>query len=251
MLKLKAVFEDATGKTHRWSFNEPDPTKSPEKIKEALETMTTLNLFEKNGVRQFQKVVSAKFVETIETPIFDVREQAEIYVADPDNAFAPLIVADEEAQVSEPAKKESGVETVTPAMEEKAQAKPVDVEQNAALETIEAVNTPKSIMEKVGIHSQSKAALNAALAQPTVDDTSKTVVTSDAVADAAQQSNEIDSTESDEKIEADPANTEFVKPIPRNLSPVQARKEKIDRLRAYHEANKKKQKKKKGKKKKR
>ncbi|MGM0216538.1 DUF2922 domain-containing protein [Enterococcus sp. AZ109] len=243
MLKLKAVFEDATGKTHRWSFNEPDPNKSPEKIKEALETMTTLNLFEKNGVRQFQKVVSAKFVETIETPIFDVREQGEIYVADPDNAFAPFIVADEKTQVSEPAKEKSGVET--PAMEEKAQA---TVDAESTLEKIEAASTPKSIMEKAGIHSQSKAALDVAIAQSAMDTTSKETVVK---LDAANQSSEVDSADSVEKLEADPADTESVRPIPRNLSPVQARKEKIDRLRAYHEANKKKQKKKKGKKKKR
>lgn len=88
MLKLAAVFEDAAGKTHHWSYNEPDPNKSPEEIRALLEAMTQLNLFEKNGIKQFQKVVSAKFVQTIETPLFDLSKSLpEVSLAETNNVF--------------------------------------------------------------------------------------------------------------------------------------------------------------------
>ncbi|MGM0216478.1 DUF2922 domain-containing protein [Enterococcus sp. AZ109] len=242
MLKLKAVFEDATGKTHRWSFNEPDPNKSPEKIKEALETMTTLNLFEKNGVRQFQKVVSAKFVETIETPIFDVREQGEVYVADPDNAFAPLIIADEVDQVFE------DVEEMKPS-EEAEEEKSVAVDDKNALETIETASTPKTVLEKYGIPSQAKAALDAAFVNPEKTITTGVpVVKIDSLDNAGEEKKKDDGPDSPaEQSEVDQAEPQTAE----RPKASESRKERLDRLRAYHEANKKKQKKKKGKKKKR
>ncbi|MEO1771359.1 DUF2922 domain-containing protein [Candidatus Enterococcus ferrettii] len=102
MLKLNASFEDEMGKRHRWSYNEPNPNLTPEEIRTSLETLTTLKLFEKDNVKQFQKVVSAKFVETIETPLFDLSKPApQAYVADPDNVFAPQFVTEEPSKVSE------------------------------------------------------------------------------------------------------------------------------------------------------
>lgn len=77
MRKLVAVFENSEGRNHRWSLKEPDTNKSAEEIKSLLEKMTTLDLFEKDGVKLFQKVVSAKFVETKETSIFDVKEKTD------------------------------------------------------------------------------------------------------------------------------------------------------------------------------
>lgn len=72
MRMLIVVFENSEGKNHRWKFKNTDPNKSVDEIKALLEKMTKLNLFEKNGVKLFQKVVSAKFVETTEKQIFDV-----------------------------------------------------------------------------------------------------------------------------------------------------------------------------------
>ena len=96
MLKLQAKFQNELGHSHLWSYPEPNPDLAPEEIRNALETLTTLKIFEKDGVKMFQQVVSAKFVETIETPIFDLSKPApEAYVADPNNMFAPqFIVAD-------------------------------------------------------------------------------------------------------------------------------------------------------------
>lgn len=77
MRKLVVVFENSEGRNHRWSLKDPDTIKSAEEIKSLLEKMTTLDLFEKDGVKLFQKVVSAKFVETKETSIFDVKEKTD------------------------------------------------------------------------------------------------------------------------------------------------------------------------------
>lgn len=71
MMNLTATFENSNGKNHRWSMKDPDTSKSATEIKASLEKLTALNLFEKDGVDLFQKVVTAKFVETIVTPIFD------------------------------------------------------------------------------------------------------------------------------------------------------------------------------------
>lgn len=72
MRMLIVVFENSEGKNHRWKFKNTDPNKSVDEIKALLEKMTKLNLFEKDGVKLFQKVVSAKFVEMTEKQIFDV-----------------------------------------------------------------------------------------------------------------------------------------------------------------------------------
>lgn len=70
MIKLVSTFLNSEGKNHQWTFNNPDTSKSPEEIKESLELLSSLELFEKDGVGLFQQVVKAKYVETIETPIF-------------------------------------------------------------------------------------------------------------------------------------------------------------------------------------
>ncbi|MDT2770736.1 DUF2922 domain-containing protein [Enterococcus pseudoavium] len=70
MLKLSATFENSLGKTHRWTFSEPNKELSSLEIQEQLERMSDLALFEKDGAQLYTKATSAKFVETIETPIF-------------------------------------------------------------------------------------------------------------------------------------------------------------------------------------
>ena len=72
MRMLIVVFEKREKKNHRWKFKNTDPNKSVDEIKALLEKMTKLNLFEKDGVKLFQKVVSGKFVEMTEKQIFDV-----------------------------------------------------------------------------------------------------------------------------------------------------------------------------------
>ena len=71
VVKLVSTFKNAMGKTQTWSLPNPDTTKTPSQIKALLHEVTQLNLFKKDGIRLFDSVVSAKYVETIETPIFD------------------------------------------------------------------------------------------------------------------------------------------------------------------------------------
>lgn len=91
MINLAATFENSNGRNHRWSMKDPDTSKSATEIKTSLEKLTALNLFEKDGVGLFQKVVTAKFVETIVTPIFDKN--------DPTNDEATAMTRDESVQM--------------------------------------------------------------------------------------------------------------------------------------------------------
>ncbi|MDT2612656.1 DUF2922 domain-containing protein [Enterococcus dongliensis] len=70
MLKLSATFENSLGKVHRWSFNEPNKDLTGIEVQEYLEKLSELELFEKEGVRLFTQVTSAKLIEVIETPLF-------------------------------------------------------------------------------------------------------------------------------------------------------------------------------------
>lgn len=71
MINLVSTFLNSEGNYHNLTVKEPDTTKSADEIKESLELFASLNLFEKDGVNLFQKVVKAKYVEKIETPIFE------------------------------------------------------------------------------------------------------------------------------------------------------------------------------------
>ena len=86
MIRLESTFLNSEGKNHRFSVNNPDTTKSPEEIKELLTLLTTLDIFEKDGVGLFKQVVKAKYVETIVTPIFEGDEMfGDVSLQEPDN----------------------------------------------------------------------------------------------------------------------------------------------------------------------
>ncbi|MBO1308296.1 DUF2922 domain-containing protein [Enterococcus sp. 669A] len=84
MIKLVSTFLNSEGNKHTLNVKDPNTEKSPEEIKEALELLTILDIFEKDGVGLFQEVVSAKYVETIETPIFN----EEKLFGEPDESIA-------------------------------------------------------------------------------------------------------------------------------------------------------------------
>ncbi|MGG5316132.1 DUF2922 domain-containing protein [Enterococcus sp. AZ072] len=71
VVKLVSIFRNGAGKNQTWSMTNPDTTKTPTQIKGLLEQLTKLNLFQKDGIKQYENVVSAKYVETIETIIFE------------------------------------------------------------------------------------------------------------------------------------------------------------------------------------
>lgn len=227
MLKLAVVFENVAGKKHNWSFNEPDPNKSPEEIQAALEAMTSLHLFEKNGLRQFCKVVSAKFVETIETSLFDLSKPTpEAYVADPSNTFAAPIISEEVNQISE-----------APVVNEMIQEEAVVKEASAITKEIITPKADETI-------SQPNEEREFALSQTTPDELTAMIekaikpMTFVIPGACVQQLEAL-------KKEAETADSDS----PASQNPVNTRKAQMDRLRAYHEANKKKKKKKSKKKK--
>ena len=239
MLKLAAVFENAVGKNHNWSFNEPDPNKSPEEIRSALDAMTALHLFEKDGIRQFCKVVSAKFVETIETPLFDLSKPTpEAYVADPNNIFAAHIVSEEVSQ--------------TPVVKEEVVVE--EVKQEAVVTTKPMEGITKPVEEKTAVEATPivEPTQPAATKAPVVENTQLAAM----VEKATKSMSTMIPSQSVQKLDAltnqsepDPEPSAAVSSdSPTVPKPVNPRKAQVDRVRAYHEANKKK---KKGKKKKR
>lgn len=100
MIKLVGTFLNDVGKKHTFTMKEPNIELSPAKVKESLELLTALNLFEKDGTALFQKAVSAKYVETIETPIF---KEDEFFgeAKEPIKLNQPLIVTDPVLDVAE------------------------------------------------------------------------------------------------------------------------------------------------------
>lgn len=69
MLKLVAIFKDSQEKKHQWVFKNFDPTVTIEKARHSLELMTSLSLFEQDGVNKFHSLVSAELVEDNEPPL--------------------------------------------------------------------------------------------------------------------------------------------------------------------------------------
>ncbi|GCF95321.1 hypothetical protein NRIC_32120 [Enterococcus florum] len=58
---LVSTFEDANGKKHGWSLSHVDPEIAPQDNYDLLHILTTLTIFEKDGVRRFAKVIKADF----------------------------------------------------------------------------------------------------------------------------------------------------------------------------------------------
>ncbi|MGL9727247.1 DUF2922 family protein [Enterococcus sp. DIV0756] len=73
--KLVAVFRNSLGKKQTWSLINPDTKKSPLEIRALLERLTRVKLFHKDGADLFHTVESAKYIETIETVIFDITQE--------------------------------------------------------------------------------------------------------------------------------------------------------------------------------
>ena len=72
---LVATFTNGLGKTHGWKYSNLKNDLPMPVIKEACELLTTLDIFEENGVKLFDSVVTAKIVTTYETEIFDKEKE--------------------------------------------------------------------------------------------------------------------------------------------------------------------------------
>lgn len=67
---LVVKFAKSNGKNHNWRYKEVNTNLPVEEIKEACELLTTLDIFEQDGVKFFDSVLSAKFVTTTEVTLF-------------------------------------------------------------------------------------------------------------------------------------------------------------------------------------
>lgn len=70
---LVATFKNELGYKHDWTYKGVNADLPSDAIKEACQLLTSLDIFEQNGVKQFASVVTAKIVTTTETEIFDVK----------------------------------------------------------------------------------------------------------------------------------------------------------------------------------
>ena len=57
---IESVFQDANGKNHRWTLRDADPLKEKKDFEPILAILTTLSIFENNGVRRFVQLVRSK-----------------------------------------------------------------------------------------------------------------------------------------------------------------------------------------------
>ena len=74
-ITLDAEFADENGKSHHLKLKQFDPTKTADQIKAALTKLTKLNLFEKDGVALFKKVLHARIIVQEVQTLFDDREE--------------------------------------------------------------------------------------------------------------------------------------------------------------------------------
>ena len=66
--KIISTFEDAVGKLHTWSLQDADKHSSSIKIDAVLELMSTLTIFEKDGIRRFVKLENSDIMNCTRYP---------------------------------------------------------------------------------------------------------------------------------------------------------------------------------------
>ncbi|MBO1308043.1 hypothetical protein JZO70_17845 [Enterococcus sp. 669A] len=74
LMDIATVYKDAAGKKHRFTLKGTDPCYSVEETTALLSILTTLTLFEKDGVRRFTELFRYIYLST--TPVYD-RERDE------------------------------------------------------------------------------------------------------------------------------------------------------------------------------
>ena len=71
MIKLQMTFTNALGKKHRFTPKIAREDLTGPEVRQAMDALVALNIFEKNGVKHCTGVVGAKYIETIETVLFE------------------------------------------------------------------------------------------------------------------------------------------------------------------------------------
>ena len=85
--KLVTTFLNSDRKKYNWTYQDVDTSLSAEEIKEACELLTTLDLFEQDGVKLFDSVVTAKVRIYEEEVLFDPEHDPEIEQANEPVSF--------------------------------------------------------------------------------------------------------------------------------------------------------------------
>lgn len=70
MKKLHLTFSNAKGRKHKLIPKHSAEDLDAETVKLAMQEIVDAGIFEKEDIGLFQEVVSAKYVETIDTPLF-------------------------------------------------------------------------------------------------------------------------------------------------------------------------------------
>lgn len=71
MIKLRMSFLNSEGKTQNLEPRIVSTELTAETVRTAMEGLRDLALFEKNDVQLYQEVKGAKYVQTIEIPLFE------------------------------------------------------------------------------------------------------------------------------------------------------------------------------------
>ena len=74
MKQLNLVFMNSADKTRVLRLSYVDENLGADQVKAAMAKIATANLFEKDDVQLYKKPIAAKYVERIETPIFNDQE---------------------------------------------------------------------------------------------------------------------------------------------------------------------------------
>ncbi len=163
MLSLVATFENSDGSRQNWTFKNPDPNKPAAEIRAALEAMANLYLFEKDGIRLFTKVISAKFVETIERPLFDFSKGKAGLKATQTKQFVSSSTATKSLESAESSIGEAAQRVVAPVKSAMKTIKETVTTAKPAVETVQTnkatIKSPQSVIDPVQVPKKSFEAM--------------------------------------------------------------------------------------------
>lgn len=100
--KLVTTFFNSDRKKHNWTYQDVDTSLSAEEIKEACELLTTLDLFEQDGVKLFDSVVTAKVRIYEEELLFDPEHDPEPEIEQANEPFSFFNAADKQEPAAFP-----------------------------------------------------------------------------------------------------------------------------------------------------
>ncbi|ANZ60233.1 hypothetical protein AYR62_00980 [Secundilactobacillus paracollinoides] len=69
---LQLIFKGEDEKLHTFSFNKAVPDLDEATVNKAMATVTSLDMFQKDGVQLYLNVISAAYVDTVTRGLFEV-----------------------------------------------------------------------------------------------------------------------------------------------------------------------------------